>query len=171
MTGGAVRLGKPGHANRVREILSLPDTGVVFDVDGTLTDYSYGEQHALDELDFEDRTAADAVNIYDASCRRIETIGSYIDGHGIERVACLSTEATGRGEWKREMILRNYGIPPERVFLVDKTEDKPRVLQEISETLLGGMSRIVYVDDSVETLSLVQRETDFLTAHPMIFMP
>lgn len=171
MTTEGARQGRPGHENLVREALYLPGTGVVFDVDGTLTDYAYGCEHALDELDFVDRAAADAVNIYGGTCRRLETMAAYIDRIGIDHIACLSMEATGRGDWKKEMLLRNYGIPPERVVLVERSDDKPRALRRIVETLLAGAERIVYIDDSVETLSLIQRETDFLTAHPMIFMP
>ena len=38
--------------NKVWELLQEPDTVVLFDVDGTLTSYNYGEYHAHHELDF-----------------------------------------------------------------------------------------------------------------------
>ena len=38
--------------NRIWELLGEKDTVVLFDVDGTLTSYNYGEYHAHHELDF-----------------------------------------------------------------------------------------------------------------------
>lgn len=153
----------------MRSILEDSATAVIFDVDGTLTDYAYGATHAQLELDFEDREAANATNIY-ANCRRIETMGSYIDRHGMQRIACLSTEATGRAAWKAEMLGRNYGIPAERIFMVPSSDKKVTVARDIAERLFADAERVVIVDDDIATLARFQQETDFLTATPMTFV-
>ena len=54
--------------NKVWELLQEPDIVVLFDVDGTLTSYNYGEYHAHHELDFTPEFRD--VNIY-ADCKRL----------------------------------------------------------------------------------------------------
>lgn len=157
-------------ASMMRNILENPSTAVIFDVDGTLTDYAYGETHAQLELDFSDRERADATNIYDDSCRRIKTMRRYIQSHGIGMIACLSVEATHREHWKLEMLRRNYGIPSDRVFFVRSSEEKVAKAKEIAEMLFDAATDVVMVDDDISTLARFQQETDILTATPMIFM-
>lgn len=153
----------------MRQILESPGTAVIFDVDGTLTDYAYGRFHAQLEEDFTDREAANNTNIY-AGCRRIETMGGYIDRHGMTKIACLSMEATGRQRWKVDMLGRNYGIPSERIFFVGSTKEKVGAARMIVERLFPDAEQVVMVDDDIATLAEFQRDTDILTATPMTFV-
>lgn len=124
--------------NRIWELLHEKETVVLFDVDGTLTSYSYGDYHAHHELDY--TPAFRDVNIY-ADCKRLEPIYDYIKSHDTARIFCISREPTV-------------------------------IAKKIVDEHFPGLSprKVVCVDDSDETLGRYMKETDFCTAHPMIFM-
>ena len=155
--------------NRIWELLHEKETVVLFDVDGTLTSYSYGEYHAHHELDY--TTAFRDVNIY-VDCKRLEPIYDYITSHGTDRIFCISREPHGHEEWKSDMVERLYGIPKSHCYYTLDTDKKPMIAKKIVGEHFPGLSprKVVCVDDSDETLGRYMKETDFCTAHPMIFM-
>ncbi|MBQ7558025.1 MAG: hypothetical protein IJT00_08170 [Lachnospiraceae bacterium] len=154
---------------RVWDILQEKDTVVLFDVDGTLTSYSYGEYHAHHELDF--TPGFRDVNIY-ADCRRLTPLWEYIGEHGTERIFCISMEPHGHEAWKSEMLMRLYGIPGDHCFYTTDPDEKPLIAKRIIDTWFPGISprKVVCVDDNDVTLGRYMKETGFCTAHPMIFM-
>lgn len=155
--------------SRIWEILHKPDTVVFFDIDGTLTSYSYGELHAHHELD--GTSAFKDINIY-ADCRRLQPIYDYISSHDIRRIFCISREPHGHEEWKSEMVERLYGIPQAHCFYVREAKEKPGVIMEQVNSRFPGIApeSVVLVDDNDDTLGMYMAQTPFCTAHPMIFM-
>ena len=99
------------------------DTVVLFDIDGTLTSYSYGEYHAHHELDYTPEFMD--VNIY-SDCRRLDPIYDYIKDHGTDRVFCISREPHGHEEWKSDMVKRLYGIPKDHCYYTLDPDEKDR---------------------------------------------
>lgn len=155
--------------NKVWELLQEEDTVVLFDVDGTLTDYSYGTFHAHHDLDFTPEFRD--VNIY-ADCKRLLPMYSYIKKHGTERIFCISREPHGHEAWKTEMLGRLYGIPESHCFYTLESEDKPALALQIIKDHFGDLSpkKVVCVDDNDVTLGMYMKQTEFCTAHPMLFM-
>lgn len=155
--------------NMIWEILHKPDTIVFFDIDGTLTSYSYGELHAHHELDYTPQFRD--VNIY-ADCKRLKPLYYYISNHDISRIFCISREPHGHEEWKSQMVERLYGIPVSHCFYTLEAKEKPQiVIQKVNELFPGINPRsVVLVDDNDDTLGMYMLETPFCTAHPMIFI-
>ncbi len=155
--------------NRVWELLNEADTVVLFDVDGTLTSYNYGEYHAHHELDFTPQFRD--VNIY-ADCKRLLPMYNYIQKHGTDRIFCISKEPHGHEQWKSEMLGRLYGIPADHCFYTLGYDGKPVIAQRIIDDRFPGLSpeKVVCIDDSDTALEMYMKQTRFRTAHPMIFM-
>ncbi len=146
------------------QILHEQDTVVLFDVDGTLTSYNYGEFHAHHELDFTPEFRD--VDIY-ADCSRLVPMYNYIKRHGVDRIFCISNEAQ-----KSHMLERLYGIPESHCYYTLDSTEKPAIAKRIVEEHFGDFpaGKVVCVDDNDETLGLYMKQTGFCTAHPMIFM-
>nr|MCR5775586.1 HAD family acid phosphatase [Lachnospiraceae bacterium] len=155
--------------SKIWELMHQKDTVVIFDVDGTLTSYSYGEYHAHHELDYTPRFRE--VNIY-ADCRRLAPIYEYIREHGTDRIFCISREPHGHEKWKSEMLGRLYGIPESHCFYTLNTDEKPAIAKHIVDVYFPEISpkSVICMDDNDVTLGQYMKETDFCTAHPMIFM-
>lgn len=155
--------------SKVWDILNEHDTVVLFDVDGTLTSYSYGEYHAHHELDFTPEFRD--VNIY-ADCKRLLPMYNYIRRHGVDRIFCISKEPHGHETWKSEMLEHLYGIPANHCYYTLDSAEKPDIAKRIVGEHFGELpaDRVVCVDDNDETLALYMKHTEFCTAHPMIFM-
>ncbi len=155
--------------SQIWKILHEEDTVVFFDIDGTLTSYNYGEKHAHHELD--GTPAFRDVNIY-ADCKRLEPLYTYIKGHDVNRLFCISREPHGHEAWKSEMVERLYGIPASHCFYTLEAKDKPEIVKKKVEELFPGIdpSAVVLMDDNDDTLGMYMEKTPYCTAHPMIFM-
>ena len=155
--------------SKIWQLLNEPDTVVLFDVDGTLTSYSYGELHSHHELDF--TTEFRNVNIY-ADCKCLLPMYNYIKRHGVDRVFCISKEPHGHEDWKSQMLERLYGIPEDHCYYTTDTAEKTALAERIVREHFGEFppGKVICVDDNDETLALYMKQTDFCTAHPMIFM-
>ena len=155
--------------SQIWKILHEENTVVFFDIDGTLTSYNYGEKHAHHELD--GTPAFRDVNIY-ADCKRLEPLYTYIKGHDVNRLFCISREPHGHEAWKSEMVERLYGIPASHCFYTLEAKDKPEIVKKKVEELFPGIdpSSVVLMDDNDDTLGMYMEKTPYCTAHPMIFM-
>ncbi len=155
--------------HKIWELLHEPDTVVIFDIDGTLTSYNYGEYQAHHESDpspeFRD------INIY-ADCKRLAPLYDYIKGHDMNRIYCISREPHGHEKWKSEMVNRLYGIPEDHCYYTLDPDAKPSIAKMIVTDNFKDLPpyKVVCIDDNDVTLGIYMRETGFSTAHPMIFM-
>ena len=157
------------NMGKIWELLHDPETVVLFDIDGTLTSYDYGEYHAHHELDYTPEFRA--VNIY-ADCKRLKPLYDYITEHGVERCFCISREPHGHEAWKSEMVRRLYGIPEDHCYYTLEAGRKPEIAKEIIKKYFPGLNpgKVICMDDNDDTLGMYMKETEFCTAHPMIFM-
>ncbi len=155
--------------NRIWELLHQKDTAVLFDVDGTLTGYNYGEYHAHHELDYTPEFRD--VNIYE-DCKRLMPMYDYIKQHGTDRIFCISREPHGHEAWKSAMLEKLYGIPVSHCYYTLEADEKPALAKQIIKENLGDISprKVVCIDDNDETLGMYMLQTEFCTAHPMIFV-
>ncbi len=155
--------------SRIWEVLRNPETTLVFDIDGTLISYNYGEFRAHHELDrAETEEVFRDVDIYNG-CRGIPVIRDFLNTRNLDRVYCLSMEPHQHDVSKRRAVNIYYGIKPSNVFLVDDHSEKPEALRKIAELAGADRNNLVFIDDNSMVLRRVEEETDFLTAHVSIF--
>ena len=159
--------------SKLKSVLSDPKTLVVFDIDGTLSSYNYGDYHCHHEKDtLETKDEFDQIDVY-MTARRIPVIVEYIKEHirygG--RVFALSKEPHGREESKRRFCKIAYGINPSDVYCVKENVGKIDKLREWSEAykVLEPEGHIVFIDDNEQVLRMVEDNTDVYTAHVTIF--
>ena len=63
-------------------------------------------------------------------------------------------------------------IPADHCFYTLDTAEKPALAERIVREHFGDFppGKVVCVDDNDDTLAMYMKQTDFCTAHPMIFM-
>lgn len=157
--------------NRVWDILQDKKAVVVFDIDGTLTSYSYGEYHAHHELDRGTAEAFRSVDIY-SGCGGIKPLQDYIEQHDPARIFTLSMEPHGHEAQKTDMVGRLYGIYPGNCFYVKDSAEKPKAVISIIDDHFPDIDprMVVCVDDNESTLRMYEEKTPFCTAHPLLFV-
>ena len=148
--------------------LDDPENIVVFDADGTLFSYNYGTARVHHDLDTI-KTAAQFrdVDIY-AAVKGIPVIRDYIWERGLDLVYVLSKE-TSRKDSKTKALSRYYGILPGHCFYVEEDRYKIDILKAIHKHFEHEKRDLIYIDDSEQTLRMVEDRTDFCTAHVTVF--
>jgi hypothetical protein len=70
------------------------------------------------------------------------------------------------------MLGRLYGIPADHCYYVLESDEKPALAQRIVSEHFGSFppQQVVCIDDNDVTLAMYMQQTDFCTAHPLIFM-
>ena len=102
----------------------------------------------------------------------IHHLYTYIKGHDMNRIFCISREPHGHEAWKSEMVERLYGIPASHCFYTLEAREKPEIVMKKVEELFPGIDpgSVVLMDDNDDTLGMYMERTPYCTAHPMIFM-
>ena len=153
---------------KIWELLNAPETVLVFDIDGTLISYNYGEyraHHKLDQASTEEEFKG--IDIYNG-CRGIPVIREFLQGRDLSRVYCLSMEPHEHDVSKRRAIHQYYGIAPSHIYLVADHSEKPATLTQIAKEF-GENTKVVFIDDNSKVLRAVEEQTPFSTAHVSIF--
>ncbi len=155
--------------SRIWEILKQPDTVLVFDIDGTLISYNYGEYRAHHELDnIVSEEEFTKVDMYNGS-RGIPVIRDFLKGKDLNRVYCLSMEPHRHELSKKTAVNLYYGIDPSHIYLVEDHSMKPATLERIAEIAGVEENRLIFIDDNSKVLRSVEEQTPFYTAHVSIF--
>ncbi|MCR4655629.1 MAG: hypothetical protein K5770_05300 [Lachnospiraceae bacterium] len=154
---------------KIWEILNRADTILVFDIDGTLISYNYGEYRAHHELD-DIRTEEEfsRIDMYNGS-RGIPVIRDFLKTKDMDNIYCLSMEPHRHDVSKKKAVSTYYGILPSHVFLVEDHSQKPVLLKEIADMTLNGTNKLVFIDDNSKVLRAVEEQTPYYTAHVSIF--
>jgi len=170
----------------VKEILSDPRAVVIFDIDGTLTEYTYGERtlmpKGMDGSNLDQmstcsglREMAKTRDIY-SEVEALPAIKDYIDRHGTDRIFVCSVEMEGREKEKISMCERVYGIPASHVCFVQdevfRAEEKTLVIDTIRRKYFPELEPkwFVMVDDSSHLLRKMTAISDYSTALVTVFL-
>lgn len=141
-----------------------PETALVFDIDGVLAPYEYGElcHSACPDEDWERFVREE--DPY-GRMRPVRLIQRFVEEKGPERVYACSVAMDFEADGKRDFVLRNYAIPAEHVSIVAAKADKLAFLEEVRAALGVEPARVALIEDTVGTLNLVYEQTSFTTVH------
>lgn len=145
-----------------------PETVVVFDIDGVLAAYEFGERGHSPCEDADWETYVREHDPY-AHIRPIRLLQRFIEEKGRERVYACSCAQPFDAPGKRAFCQREYGLDPSHVRLVEKKGEKAAYLRELSTSLNVPEERVALVEDTTSTLYQVNDAGAFTTVHVSSF--
>lgn len=131
---------------------------VVFDFDGTMTEFRYAEESLLPCRDDEVYEYSMTHNIY-ANARMLETMKYVISCLDREKVFVLTRTETTLIEKKNEAILNNFEIDAENIFHVQDANNKLAVLRQLHKRF---DENIVFVEDTFKTILNAEEAMSFV---------
>lgn len=148
--------------------LAEPETIVVFDIDGVLAPYEFGELSHTACLDGDWKAYVLEEHPY-AHIRPVPQIQRFIEKKGTERVFACSVAEDYEEEGKRSFVTTNYGLPADHVKLVRSKAGKVDELRALAKEFAVPERRVALVEDTVKTLDEVARKTGCTTVHVSSF--
>lgn len=141
-----------------------PETALVFDIDGVLAPYEFGElcHSACPDEDWE-RFVVEQ-DPY-GSMRPVRLIQDLIAAKEGGRVYACSVAMDYEADGKRDFVLRNYDIPASHVAIVAAKADKLAFLEGLRASLELEPAQVALVEDTVATLNLAFEQGGFTTVH------
>ena len=154
--------------SRILDYLMEPETVIVFDIDGVLAPYEFGElcHSACPDEDWKSYVLTK--HPY-AHIRPVPQLQRFIEEKGADKVFACSVAEDYEEEGKRDFVVDGYGIAPEQVLFVRSKKEKVPALKGLALSLGLPEKRVALVDDAVETLDVVMEETDCTTVHVSSF--
>ena len=154
--------------SKILEHLMKPSTTVVFDVDGVLAAYEFGELNHCGCQDEYWEDFCKGNNPYDKA-KPIPQIEKFIKAKGRNHIYVCSVAKDYERINKTAFCMREYGISRDHIFFVDNASEKQAVLEKIEEMEGKKQINIALVEDTVTTLNQLYTETDFCTVHVSSF--
>lgn len=146
-------------AERIRNIVKgLQNQIVVFDFDGTMTEFRYSEKSLLPCRDDEIYEYSKTNNIY-KDAHMLETMKYVISHLDIEKVYVLTRTELTLIEKKNSAILNNFQILPEHIFHVQDANNKLAILRKLHKE---HGKNIVFVEDTFKTILNAEEAMPFV---------
>ena len=142
------------------------ETTVVFDIDGVLAAFEFGELKHNGCRDEEWERFVTEHKPYDKA-RAIPQFKRFIKDKGLEHVYACSVAEPYEEENKRNFVMREYGIPREHIVFVRDKKEKLDLLRKLAEN--KEEISVALVEDTTSTLNLIYDTTDFCTVHVSTF--
>lgn len=145
--------------NRIENILSqLKGHKVVFDFDGTMTEFHYAETSLLPCRDDEIMEYSKEYNIYE-NARMLATMQYIITNLNPNDVFVLTRTETTLIEKKNEAILKNFQMLPEHIYHVQDANNKLTILRKLHKEY---NTNIVFVEDTFKTILNAEEAMPFV---------
>lgn len=156
----------------IKEIINSPESILVFDIDGVLIKYQFGEHNHNICSDAEwDANATNLASRTYSTAEPVVTLQDLIAKKNPENVYVCSVVSHGEGPSKIDAISRHYDILEDNIKLVSHNLEKLAVLQALkSEHPDVPDEMFVLIDDTVKTLTYVQENSGFSTCHVSTFL-
>ncbi len=157
--------------SKINTILNNPHTLIVWDIDGTLTSYNYGECHCHHELDGEiPESEFRKINLY-PQAKPLPIIQRFVTEHSKNIQIALSVEPHGY-EKEKETFVKKYYPGITDVVCVGSEDEKLEYLKRLDQCykdVFPDTKFVVYVDDHTQFLHRVEKNTNIYTAHVTLF--
>lgn len=145
---------------------------VVFDIDGVLAKYEFGENNHnyCSEEEWNKFAFHYSKQIYDKS-KPVHTFQTLVWSKGASNVYACAVADEFADEAKKSFVRRFYAIPEENIFFVKSKEHKLELLHDIklhNQNL--DDEEIILIDDNVSTLTYVQERSNYSTCHVSSFL-
>ena len=153
--------------SKIMSVVINEDSVLVFDVDGVLAPYEYGEYNHNACRDDVYEEYMKTHNIYDG-LRPLKTIQNVLEEHNNpKRVFTCSVAAPYEVEAKKSFVLKNYDIPEENIIFVESKKEKLSVLHKIHDEYFPDLDpkMVVMIEDTTATLTQIQENSEFSTMH------
>ena len=153
--------------SRLLDLMRQPETAVVFDIDGVLAVYEFGDvcHAAAPDGSWEEYVVSN--NPY-ASIPPAPALQRFIAQRDPSRLFACSVAEPYEEEGKRNFVLRNYAIAPKNIRMVASKDEKVAFLEHVAESLGISRTQVVLVEDTVKTLDAAQAQ-GFTTCHVSTF--
>ena len=158
--------------SNIKHILNDNESVLVFDVDGVLSLLEFGENnHYIYDDKTWDAKNKNGYNFYQEFLVS-KKMQSFLANKNMKNVYVITTVGSNNeGEFKRDFVNKYYNILKENVYFVDKNRDKTKVLLKVKEKYHNiEDKKIVMIDDTVDILNDVMKNTGFSTAHVSSFL-
>lgn len=149
--------------SKVLEYIMRNDVKVVFDVDGVLAPFEFGELRHNGCKDENWKNFVMDNKPYN-QMRRIPQIYDFIMKKGLDNIYACSVSEAYEEENKKNFIIREYGIPEENICFVKDKKDKIKFLRKLAEET-ENEKKVAIVEDTVSTLNMIFEQTDCITVH------
>lgn len=153
--------------SKVMEYLLNDDVIVVFDVDGVLSAFEFGElrHNGCDDKDWESFVIDNKP--YDRMIG-IPQMQKFIADKGCRNIYTCSVSEPYEEENKRNFVFREYEIPEDHIKFVRNKKDKIEFLRELAK-ITNDEKKVAIVEDTVSTLNAIYEQSDFITVHVSSF--
>lgn len=158
--------------SKIMEMAKDPRAVLVFDIDGVLAAYEYGERNHNACRDDEWEEFMKTHDVYE-DARPIKTIQNFLKKYtDPTRVFACSVAESYEVDQKKKFVTDNYLIPKENVICVQSKKEKLKVLKMIRDTKFPKLDEkwIIMVEDTTGTLTDIQENSNFSTMHISSFL-
>lgn len=161
------------RSSTIMKWMEEQESVIVFDVDGVLGAFEFGKHCHNGCLDEEWDEYIKEKNPYD-TIRPIKSIQCWIQKYKDPShvFVCAASGSDLEDKQKIGFVLNHYDIPESNIYMVRSKLDKLNILNEIHEKPFPGLdsSRIIMMDDTIKTLTFIQENSGYSTAHISSFI-
>lgn len=158
--------------SKIMDLLNDEKAVIIWDVDGVLAAYEYGERNHNAVTDAEWIEYLKKNHTY-RTARPLKTLQKWMKDHGNPERMYVCTKAANEYELeeKIQFVLKNYPIKRENIYYSKYNDDKLLCLNGLKLKYPDLEDKyFIMVDDSVSVLNNIQENSDFSTMHISSFM-
>lgn len=164
------------YSSKIESLIYDEDSVVLFDIDGVLAKYEFGEHnHNLcSDEEWDNNVEYYAPTIYD-SAKPVELFQRLIRNKKPGTVYTCSVAKGDERYAKISFVRRFYDIPEENILFVESKDKKLFAMEatRLQKRMQGFQipdEKFIMVDDSVKVLTHIQENSNFSTCHVSSFL-
>lgn len=137
----------------------------VFDVDGVLAPYEYGNlKHCVSDEEWLNGFNDPDNNLY-SKMKGLPFLQKFIANKNIDDVYVCSQADDYESDAKIKFVMNNYNVKRENIFLVKEKNMKVNILNMIRDAKNIPENKIAMIEDTVKTLDAIAEKHDYITVH------
>ena len=160
------------NLKKLFDYLMDPSVHVVFDIDGTMGVYMFGELRHSACIEGLWQKFVETQKPY-TQIVAVPQVQKFIKEKcaiNADSVHVCSVSQSFEREDKLGFVLREYPtIKRKNIHFVDSKSDKINLLKDLAKEA-GSEDKVALVDDTVKTLDMIYEQSQFVTVHNSVFM-